>query len=131
MAKPLPKPTTVLPNNKKAKTKRTKTSIHSLKSKFFVLQKDTQLLLDDGRDAMKRSKNQDYAYKLVQKLCSKIEQMRGVVYDIVESERELFKLECAKDEADMRLMYLSPIEFDAAVNHNVPVEVCDRVTSKY
>ena len=57
--------------------------------------------------------------------------MRGVVYDIVESERELFKLECAKDEADMRLMYLSPIEFDAAVNHNVPVEVCDRVTSKY
>ena len=95
-----------------------------MKSKYVFLQKDTQLLLDDGRDAMKRSKNQDYARKLVQKLCAKIEQMRSVVYDIVEAERELFKLDAAKDkDKDKKLMYLSPLEFDAAVNYNVPVNI--------
>ena len=95
-----------------------------MKSKYVFLQKDTQLLLDDGRDAMKRSKNQDYARKLVQKLCTKIEQMRSVVYDIVEAERELFKLDAAKDKGkDKKLMYLSPLEFDAAVNYNVPVNM--------
>ena len=96
--------------------------LNSMKSKFCLLQEDTQLLLDDGRDVMKRSKNQDYARKLVQKLCAKIEQMRSVVYDIVEAERELFKLDAAKDkDKDKKLMYLSPLEFDAAVNYNVPV----------
>ena len=55
--------------------------------------------------------------------CLQIEEMRGVVYDIADAERELFKLDGAKDEADKKLLYLSPLEFDAAVNHNVPVQM--------
>ena len=48
--------------------------------------------------------------------------MRGVIYDIVEAERELFKQDASKDEADKKLMHLSPLEFDYAVNNNSPVQ---------
>ena len=68
----LPQPAPAQPSSKKAKTKRARVNINSLKSRFFKLQTDTQLVLDQGRDAMKRSSNQDYAQKLVQKLCSKV-----------------------------------------------------------
>ena len=55
--------------------------------------------------------------------------MRSAVYDIVETERELFKLR-VKDESEQKLMYLSPLEFDAAVNNNVPVQGRDSIMSR-
>ena len=76
----LPQPAPALAGSKKAKTKRARVNINSLKSRFFKLQTDMQLVLDQGRDAMKRSSNQDYAQKLVQKLCSKVGSSCKLVY---------------------------------------------------
>ena len=68
----LSQPAPAQAGSKKAKTKRARININSLKSRFFKLQSDMQIVLDDGRDGMKRSSNQEYAQRLVQKLCSKV-----------------------------------------------------------
>ena len=49
---------------------------------------------------------------------------RGVVFDIVEAERELFRLNVASKDTKghlSHLVHLSPMEYDSVLNKNMPI----------